>query len=200
MKKLLITALIVIGTAQAEIYRWVDENGNPVYSDEPHPQSEPIELNGASTYQPVDIPQTALPEDNASATDTDELQDNQIPVPDYQVSIAQPQNDQGLRANDGVVTVNIRLAPSLNGDRGDKLQLLLDGEAVAPPGRQTSFQLDNVDRGTHYLQAVITDEYGNALIRSERSVFHLQRFSVNQPRADQNMMPGNPAPNAGQRQ
>lgn len=199
MRILLIIALVAFSTAQAEIYRWVDENGNPVYSDEPHPQSEQIELDGASTYQPVEIPESALP-DEQSETDQASAEENAEPVPDYQVSVVQPENDQGLRANDGMVTVNVRVQPSLSRERGDQLQLLLDGEPLQPPGQQTSFQLENVDRGTHYLQAVITDKDDNALMRSERSVFHLQRFSVNQPRAGQNMMPGNPAPNAGQGQ
>lgn len=196
MKKLLIIALISAGTVQAEIYRWVDENGNTVYSDEPHPQSEQVELGGASTYQPVEIPESALPEADAAPSE----RNGELPVPDYQISVAQPANDQGLRANDGMVTVNIRVQPSLSQERGDQLQLLLDGEAVAAPGRQTSFQLENVDRGTHYLQATITDAEGNALTRSERSVFHLQRFSVNQPNAGPNSRPGNPARNAGQNQ
>lgn len=199
MKKLLVIVLISVGaSAHAEIYRWVDENGNPVFTDEPNPQAERIELDGTSTYQPVEIPETALPDEESESLSAP-LQENEQPVPDYQLAIVQPENDLGLRANDGMVTVNIRVQPTLSDERGDQLQLVLDGEMVQSPGRQTSFQLENVDRGTHYLQAVITDKDGNALVRSERSVFHLQRFSVNQPRAGQNMMPGNPAPNAGQR-
>lgn len=198
MKKLLMILLITAVPVHAAIYRWVDENGNIVYSDEPHPQSEQIELNGTSTYQPVEIPQSALPDDEVSEETDAESPNDAAPVPDYQVEVVQPQNDQGLRANDGMVTVNLRVQPSLSNERGDLLQLLLDGEAVAAPGRQLSYQLENVDRGTHHLQAVITDRDGNALSRSERSVFHLQRFSVNQPGAGPNMMPGNPAPNAGQ--
>ena len=41
MKKLaLLLALMVTATAQAEIYRWVDENGVTVYSEMPPPDGE----------------------------------------------------------------------------------------------------------------------------------------------------------------
>ena len=61
--------LLGLGTAVAaeDIYRWVDDNGNQVYSDQPGENAEnaeKVELQQPMTYSPVQIPEVT---DSASA-------------------------------------------------------------------------------------------------------------------------------------
>ena len=60
---------------------------------------------------------------------------------------------------------------------GHAMQLYLDG-TLAQAAPDTTFQLSNVDRGTHSVELRVVDGSGATLINSEPSVFHLQRRSV----------------------
>ena len=79
----------------------------------------------------------------------------------------------------GNLTVTASVTPALAGNR--KMQLLLDGVVASGPSRTTTFQLLNVDRGTHELQAQVVDPAGRALFTSPASVFHMLRYSAIRP-------------------
>ncbi|MCM2331683.1 MAG: DUF4124 domain-containing protein, partial [Pseudomonas sagittaria] len=83
-----------------------------------------------------------------------------------------------LRANAGNFTFAVSLEPSLH--EGDLLQVLLDGQPLSTPGTQTSFQLGQVDRGTHSLQAVILRD-GKPLQSSASVSFTVQRVHIGSP-------------------
>jgi hypothetical protein len=154
--------------ASAEIYRYTDARGNPVYTNQP-PQgvaSESVQLGPTNT---VAAPAPAAPQ----------------PAPDAEtvrrysrLEITGVPNDETLRANAGTFTVEVSLEPGLRGS--DLLQLLLDGQPLGAPGQQTHFQLDQVDRGTHSLQAVILRD-GEPLQSSASVTFTVQRVHTKSP-------------------
>ena len=76
----------------------------------------------------------------------------------------------------GVVTIQVSVTPAL--DPKHKIQVTLDGKPIGPPASGTSFNLSNVDRGTHTLGASILDESGTAIRSSTSVTFHMRRPTV----------------------
>ena len=184
--------LFGLGTAvAADIYRWVDDNGNQVYSDEPVENAEKIELQDSMTYSPVQIPGVT---DSTTTTNEQEESGESEVDPDYKLTIVAPEDDAGIRVNNGNVTVNLQLQPAFVPERGDKIQLYLDGLPAGVPMPLLSFMLENLDRGTHKLSAVVLNASGEVIAQSETTTFHLQRTSLLQPGRQQNNLPGGGAP------
>ena len=167
--------LLFLLPVHAEIYRWVDDSGNVVFSDEPQPGAERVDLPPATTYTPVD--EEALTDDILKLSpDVEDTQ--QADVPDYEIRIVAPANDESIWVNNGDVTVSMIVEPSLDAERGDKVMLQLDGEAVSEPRSATSFQLNNLSRGTHTLNAMVVDDSGATLTSTGTVTFHLHRASI----------------------
>ncbi|MNN47757.1 hypothetical protein D3C81_1621910 [compost metagenome] len=156
--------------ASADIYRYTDERGNPVYTNQP-PQgvaTESVQLGPTNTVAaPTPANSGAPSQDEAGPDSYSRLEITGV-----------PDDDATLRANAGNFTVGVSLEPSLQAD--DLLQVLLDGQPLTPPGTQTSFQLGQVDRGTHSLQAVILRD-GKPLQSSATVSFTLQRVHTKSP-------------------
>ena len=74
----------------------------------------------------------------------------------------------------GTLDVQLELQPALQA--GHQVRLYFDGAARTVPG--TSFQLDEVYRGEHTIQAEVVDESGELQIRSEGHRFYVQQTSV----------------------
>lgn len=185
----LLLVLLSLPALAGGVYRWVDENGNTVYSDQPADNAEQIELPEASVYSPVIVPVEDTAEsdaEEATASDEEEIP----PAPGYQLQIASPQNDEAIRANDGNLTVNIQIRPALSQARGDKIQLRMDGRPYGQPSAGLSFNLPNLDRGTHTLSAVVMNANGEELAQSPTIKFHLQRNSILLNPRTQGALPG----------
>ncbi|WP_292742625.1 DUF4124 domain-containing protein [Methylophaga sp. UBA3192] len=191
MKFFLIMLFGLCTAVAADIYRWVDDNGNQVYSDEPVENAEKIELQDSMTYSPVQIPGVT---DSTTTTNEQEESGESEVDPDYKLTIVAPEDDAGIRVNNGNVTVNLQLQPAFVPERGDKIQLYLDGLPAGVPMPQLSFMLENLDRGTHKLSAVVLNASGEVIAQSETTTFHLQRTSLLQPGRQQNNLPGGGAP------
>lgn len=183
--------LIGLGTAvAADIYRWVDDSGNQVYSDQPTENSEKIELLEPMIYSPVEIPEITETTNNEASENTDESE----PAPGYQLKIVSPEDDAGIRINNGNVMVNLQVLPALVPERGDMIQLYLDGLPAGMPMPQLNFMLENLDRGTHQLSAVVLNASGEVITQSDTVTFHLQRTSLLQPGRQSDAPPAPGAP------
>ncbi|MDT8310487.1 MAG: DUF4124 domain-containing protein [Methylophaga sp.] len=179
MKYLTLLLILVSGTVSSEVYRWLDENGNTVYSDQPVENAEQIVLPEASIYSPVIMPPLEETADDAEKAEDAAAEDDALaPAPNYQLQIASPQDDETLRVNNGNLTVNIQIRPALSQKRGDMIQLRMDGRPYGQPSAGLSFNLANVDRGTHTLSAVVMNARGEELAQSVTIKFHLQRNSI----------------------
>lgn len=96
-----------------------------------------------------------------------------------QIAIAQPQDQATVFNNGGHVDVRILVSPAPPAP-GDRVELFLDGRPV-PFDDAHGFALDNVDRGTHTLQARIVDAGGTQLIASSPVTFFMWQASRNFP-------------------
>jgi hypothetical protein len=172
---ILFLAFMVTVGVSAEVYKWADSEGNIVYSDRPHPGAEELKNLEVQTYPAPKLPSSAP-----------ELKPK--PFPGYdKVEITSPANDEAIRENTGNVSVSVNLMPDLQTGLGHKLMLLIDGKKVTE-GTATQFQLTNLDRGSHSLQATVIDPSGKEVASSAPSTFHLQRVSTLNPAS------GAPAP------
>lgn len=152
--------------AATEIYRWTDDAGNVIFSDTPRPGAEVIEIS-----EPTILPATPTAPNSGNA------QARPVARPYETLTIARPAHESTLR-NTRSVNVGIELSPRLQTQFGHRLQLLFNGQSVAPPGTRTTFTLSDVDRGAHTLQAVIVSADGSVLERSEVSQFFVHQPSV----------------------
>ena len=153
---LLMLVLVLNHNSYAQIYKTTDESGNPVFSDQ------------ASDGEAIDIKTTNTVPAVEPSTHTRPAQKNNA-KPSYRtLSITSPAND-GIIANGlSPFTVEVAVSPDLR--PGHKLTLTIDG-AIHSSGSATQFTIDSIGRGTHAIQAHITDERGRTLITSPSSSF-----------------------------
>ncbi len=157
--------------ALAGVYSYIDAEGNRVFTDRPSGQAvEEVQLKPSNSMatQPTPAPRAVQPPKQQAAAIR------------YQLQILSPAADEAIRNNAGTVSVTVEAEPALQ--PGHFYQLLLDGEPFGAPGEQTSFQLSNVDRGTHQLAVAVVDAQERVLQQSESRSFHLLRTSLAQRR------------------
>lgn len=171
---ILLLATLAFGAQATSVYRWVDENGNVVFGDEPPSdrQADQVEIPPANVIRGLPEARESRP----SAAPGAEAQ----PAPAYQsLAIVYPEAGSSVRQNAGNVSVRAALDPGLHD--GHSLELLLDANPVAK-STNGEFELSNVDRGTHELIVRVVDGGGEVLIRSEPLSFTLHRHSILNPR------------------
>ena len=169
-KVLILIAVFASGLLQAQVYRSVDKDGNVIFSDQQTKGAVEVEVKELETVKSLGVP-----ESNASGASK-----KQPPQLVYKnIAINNPQDDQAVRENSGNLNVTVLVEPKLRGMH--KLVLYLDGEEYAA-GSSTTFQLENLDRGTHQLRAAVVDADGRQQISSKSVKFHMLRQSVLQPK------------------
>ncbi|MDH3482190.1 MAG: DUF4124 domain-containing protein [Gammaproteobacteria bacterium] len=165
----LLLCLLAASAVLAEAYRWVDEDGIVHYSDRPREGAEVVQLSeysrdtGARLYRP---PPQRDADDDEQATDE--------PFRYASLSISSPGAEETLWNIEGVLNVSLALSPALQ--RGHQLRVYFDGEPRVVTG--TSFQIEEVFRGEHNLQAEVIDSTGRLMIRSQPNRFYVQQSKV----------------------
>ena len=163
--------------AETKIYKTVDEDGNVVFTDVPPKGDDSVEEVNVTAPNTADLGTATLPID--SSIDPQEVESFA-----YQsLRITSPEDDQSVREPMGDIEVVVEVQPKLRAEH--ELRLLVDG-AAQQVGRQSSFHLSGIDRGTHTLQVEVLHRSGEVLVASEPSVFHLQQYSeLTAPNQDQ---------------
>lgn len=173
MKRILILLFCLVlplaGFAQStSVYRYVDENGNVVYTTEPREGAEEIvirESNISESREPL-----------PPMTEEDEPGDTGPPYSRF--VIASPSEDETIW-NTGTrdLTVRIELEPGLRRTH------IIHVEAAEREtrGSSTVFQLEDINRGTHQVRARILDSQGNVIQTAEGHSFHVRQHSVATP-------------------
>ncbi len=190
MKKMLLTMLLGCAlNAQAAVYKWVDEDGNVHFSDEPkHPNAEKIHVPPPSTYTPAPLPklQPKPPE---------------TPVPNQgynSFGIGSPANDAVLWDTGGEVMVSVNLDPALKTELGHRLEFSVDGRKIGNSD-SSSYLITNIERGTHQITARVVNINGAALDSDSVTVHVRQRSLLDAPASSTPKVPTAPgAPRAPQ--
>lgn len=164
---------LLSGVAVAEIYSWVDEDGERHFSDTPQEGSEQVELGPTNTFSSP-APVASAP----AAGETDAEAEEEPAYNDFEFTSPTP--DQVLWNTGGVVPVSMALIPRLQSDH--RIQLTMDGQPVAGyQGRSLSHQLTGMERGTHSLRAAVVGPDGNPLIQAQPVRFTVQQRSIQNP-------------------
>jgi hypothetical protein len=112
---------------------------------------------------------------DATARADEEADDKSGPVNYSLLEIASPKPEETLWNIEGVLNVSLNVQPALQ--PGHQVRVYFDGEPRMVNG--SSFQIEEVWRGVHNIQAEILDETGKMLIRSRTNRFYVQRNTVN---------------------
>ncbi len=161
--------LLAGATVLAQAYRWVDEDGITHYSDRPEEGAELIELSeysrntGARYYR--EPPKRSVA-DEQSASD--------VPFRYQSLTISSPGAEETLWNIEGVLNVSLALNPGLQS--GHQVRVYFNGQQRTVTG--TSFQIEDVFRGVHNIQAEVIDSTGRLMIRSIPNRFYVQQNTV----------------------
>lgn len=157
----------------AGIYKSIGPEGQVIYSDQPVQGAEKVNVDPVQTYTPPPLPKEPFSDKAEPAEPAPESEGYQ----DF--SIVQPGDYETIWSNEGTVSVALSLQPTLK--PGDEFKLVLDDHQVIAQGRSSVVQLQNIDRGTHKLHAVIVDASGKELTRTTTTTFHLRRTIAKRP-------------------
>lgn len=175
---ILLALFAVFTLVHADVYRTRDANGNVIYSDQPSPGAERVEIR-EPTIVPGGAPtSTADPDDEESEPTTPGIE-----TAYSKVEVTDPADQESMRDNNGNVAVTVSLTPALQIEFGHKVQLLVDGVPNGAREAGVNFMLTGLDRGAHALQAVVYNKSGQELARSRSSTFFLHKYSISKPSA-----------------
>ncbi|WP_339525356.1 DUF4124 domain-containing protein [Pseudomonas sp. EA_35y_Pfl2_R111] len=171
MRNLLFCGLMLLALpAFAQVYTYIDAEGNRVFTDKPRSgDAERVELapsNSMPTIQTQTAPVIAAP-----------------PEPSQRYSLLRilvPQPDATVRDSAGNLIVSVNSEPKLFPQHS--YRLLMDGVQVGEAGTSPVFPLENIDRGTHQLAVEVIDQQGRIIERTPPQPFHMLRISLAQKR------------------
>ena len=171
----LLFACLYALSANAEVFRWKDANGNTVFGDNP-PESVranevelPILTVADSYFSKKDKKKQAdEPVDEAASSATE----SETGQAYSRFTVKSPGIDEVIRANDGNVLVQLDIQPGLQNGHG--VVFYLDGKQVGS-GKSGSIQLGGVSRGQHSLFAVLHDQKNAVLTNTEAVNFQVLR-------------------------
>lgn len=170
MRLVLLSLILLAFPAAGEIYSYVDEQGNRVFTDRPAQtgsEAQRIELKPANSMPSAEPPAQKAPQKTKALG--------------YRwLRIQSPEPDATLRDGAGDLTVIAESEPALY--PGHSYRLLLDGRPSGQADSSPVFSLTNLDRGTHRLAVEIIDADGRSLERTPEQAIHYKRPSLIQKR------------------
>ncbi|GGK04212.1 DUF4124 domain-containing protein [Pseudomonas matsuisoli] len=169
----LIVALALLVTsalATAEVYSYVDKEGNRVFTDRPTAgNAKAVDIKPGNVLPTPTVPQTAPPSPPA-----------QVRRVFYtSLNIDSPAPEATVRGG-GDVTVTVSSEPAIL--PGHAYRVLLDGSPAGQPNAVASIALTNIDRGTHQLAVEIINQAGEVMLQSKAQPLFVHRTSLSQKR------------------
>jgi hypothetical protein len=172
MRRLLLSLLLVAACpALAQVYTYIDAEGNRVFTDQPkagnakHVQMAPT--NGMAQTTPRGPAEKAAPA--------------AVVPPSYQLlRILVPEPDAVLNDGTGDIIVSATSEPALL--PAHNYRLIVDGQPAGEPARSPVFPLQGLARGTHQLAVEILDAEGRMLERTPSQPLHVRLTSLDQKR------------------
>ncbi|VVN17432.1 hypothetical protein PS662_04176 [Pseudomonas fluorescens] len=173
MRLWLLIACLFALPASAEVFTYVDAQGNRVFTDRPgsgNAKRVPLATSNRMSAHPAGTAPSIAEKKTATKP----------PLHYDMLRVLVPDPDATIRSSAGELIVSITSEPGLQ--RGHRYRLLLDGQPTAEPGPSPVFALSNIDRGSHHLSVEILDEHGRTVERTANQPFHMLRISLAQKR------------------
>jgi hypothetical protein len=172
MQTLFVFLALALGSA--EVYRWVDADGQAHYSDRPERGAERITITVS--------PPAGNPARNGSPNVSTQARGDEPPaaITGYQsLTITRPTQEQVLWNIEGQLDVAAEVQPELQ--PGHALRFQLDGRMILAEPGATRTRFSEVFRGEHTLQVDVVDASGSALIASPTSRFFVRQTAIPRP-------------------
>jgi hypothetical protein len=172
--KILLAILLLLSASlvQAELYKSLDEHGEVVYSDKPPTM-------GAQEYKPPAL--QVQPPIKIPPKTTKPVEQKATPYPYSALAFKQPEANADFHDNEANVSYALTITPVLGVKLGHYLNIKLDDTVIASKTSSLTGTLNNVDRGSHTLQAEICNAKGE-ILRSASVSFTIHKFSsLHQP-------------------
>jgi len=168
MKPLIILFTLLPFLCAADIYKSTTEDGAVEYSDQPQEKLESLQLVPLTTIKspPPSRSQQSTVETPPSAA-----------VPAAAIVLQSPKDDEGVRSNNGELFIIVSVTPA-GLDKQQHIELVLDGQRLSQHYQQTEIHLQEIERGSHTLQALLVKKDGAVVSSSGAIRFHLLRHSV----------------------
>ncbi|MDR3491225.1 MAG: DUF4124 domain-containing protein [Gammaproteobacteria bacterium] len=159
MKKIILFLLLIYpySLQAAAVYESVDNNGNTIYSDSPSPNAKQLEITPTQTAQP--IINNVQPKEKKSV----EIIAHEKNKPYTKFSLTAP-HDEDTFQNQRDIPVEVSIEPKLQ--KGDKVQLLLDGHPNGDAVESTTLHLLQPERGSHTVSVALLDENQKVLMQT----------------------------------
>lgn len=154
-----VAGLLLSLQAMADVYKYIDKDGNLVLTDKKVPGAVPVVVPPTMTM-PFPKGAPALPAATSEAAGA------------YTITITSPAPGSTYRRNqDSGVPIAASVSPELQ--EGLTLQVLLDGAPVSGD----AVSLDQVTRGSHTVSARIVDSAGKVVEDGPSNTFYVQQVS-----------------------
>ncbi|WP_372696321.1 DUF4124 domain-containing protein [Immundisolibacter sp.] len=164
----------VPATAQAtRVYRSVAPDGTVLYSDQPGPGAQEIDVRQPAAIVPSPAPAAAPAQPQQQPPAAEER------IVYTTLRITQPTDDAVHWFAEGPLRVEVEIVPPLA--EGDLLVPIVDGIPQGSGVPASSFALSGLDPNTYQLVVAIHDADGQELKRSQSVRFHFKRQSLNLP-------------------
>ncbi|WP_163935371.1 DUF4124 domain-containing protein [Paraferrimonas sp. SM1919] len=146
-----------------QIYFWRDTNGVAHYSDTKPVgiEAQQIELSKLNTNEfkinPINTPSEPTVANNKQ----------------LQINISTPTDQQTIRNNNGNFLIVAELYQPL--EFNQKIQLVIDGSNYGKALASSSFNVTNLDRGSHTIKLQLIDKNGKVIASSKQITVYLHR-------------------------
>jgi len=153
--------MLTFGIVSAEVYESVDPEGEVSFSDEPSPGATEIPEKEVQT---INMP---LPEPASDIMASKKKSPGFGGYKKIQVVIDSAEDGTTVWSNSGLIDISVSMDPALQTDRGQKLELLMDGNPVSAAGTSTKFQVTVPGPGARTFQAFVLDQDGKRIAESQ---------------------------------
>jgi hypothetical protein len=171
-----LAGFILAASVNAEvIYKWIDANGQPHFSDVPREGAEEVFVASPQTYTSQDRGTAGTTVSPASDTQEPAASDGDR----YStLAITSPGNEETIWNTGGTISVSLAVSPALA--PGHTIRLLLDGRQKQQLGQGVNrTQLSDIFRGEHQLQAQIVTPDRTVIKTSPTVTFFYKQTTVN---------------------
>lgn len=165
--------LLALATGGADVYRWIDADGQVHLSDRPVPGAERVEV---AVPRPATAPQDAGPSQGTFSAAADQPE---AAVRYQGLTITSPRQDEVLWNIEGQLNAEAAVQPALL--PGHALRFYLDGRMTEAQPGVTGIQLPEVYRGEHTLRVEVVNEAGQSLVESPTVRFFVRQTSLENP-------------------
>jgi hypothetical protein len=145
-----------------KVYKTRGPTGEVIFSDQPSKEAKEIPVPAGSTY-------TAPPAPAFVPSSSTAKKSSAFSYSNFQITA--PVNDTTLLADVNDVTMQVSLQPGLQS--GHSLQFLFDGQVTQNTGTSHTYQ--NLERGSHTLQARVVDQSGTEIQSTATVTIHVKR-------------------------